>query len=151
MLEQFCVRLKQLVGYEHTCTVPAAVDEEELCQADEAGEFPHAAVLALHRQLMKRPNMQIFNAPVDTNQPGYTDVIASPMDLGTVLADVQAQRFRKLVDYRDAVVLVFRNARVFNAPNSDPYRNSITAEVWFSQKLNELAKRIVAATEARGD
>ncbi|KDO29649.1 hypothetical protein SPRG_05601 [Saprolegnia parasitica CBS 223.65] len=77
-------------------------------------------LLALVSRLMlHRINQNIFNAPVDPVRlacPTYYDVIARPMDLGTVKQNLSALLYASADHVADDIRLVFANATLFNPP-----------------------------------
>ncbi|GLI68855.1 hypothetical protein VaNZ11_013399 [Volvox africanus] len=63
-----------------------------------------------------------FNNPVDTSRfPDYPKVISTPMDFSTIKARQDNGFYRDPKDWWSDVMLVFSNAKRYNAPGSDCY------------------------------
>eukprot|EP00899_Mesostigma_viride_P027747 jgi/Mesvir1/8157/Mv12467-RA.1 len=69
------------------------------------------------RSLMNLKEGKWFSRPVDPATdcaPDYFKVIKKPMDLGTVIARLDRNDYGTVDDVREDVVLVFRNAQLYN-------------------------------------
>ena len=79
----------------------------------------------LLKQILAEPHVRAyFGAPVDpvrNEAPGYFQVIARPMDLGTVQARLTRCGYLRLQDLLDDVDLTFQNALTYNRSNSLVY------------------------------
>jgi hypothetical protein len=67
--------------------------------------------------LLKHPLAHFFSSPVDAEALGladYAERIATPMDLGTVLAKLGAQRYSDALGFASDVRLVWANALAYN-------------------------------------
>jgi hypothetical protein len=76
-----------------------------------------------HRSL-KQDN-QWFLAPVDTvalNIPHYHQIIARPMDFGTIKKRLARDNYMNLEQVNEEVQLVFSNCFTFNPPESVPFQ-----------------------------
>lgn len=65
-----------------------------------------------------------FLQPVDPDAlgiPDYFDIIKNPMDLGTILANVENHVLQTREDFAAQVRLVFNNALLYNKPQDDVY------------------------------
>jgi len=73
--------------------------------------------LAVLRDVSKQPAAHWFAAPVDwkaLNLLDYPNVVKKPMDLGTVKSKVETGQLETPDAFKDCVLLVFRNAMVYN-------------------------------------
>ena len=89
----------------------------------EATDAVNKARMQILRRLVRRlvehhHNYQgIFNTVVDTTHlPTYTDLVKSPMDLGTVRRRLEAGQYVGVDSFATDVRLVFGNAMMFNPP-----------------------------------
>lgn len=77
--------------------------------------------LAIVDGLLRTDDMAPFYAPVDAvalGLPTYHDVVKTPMDLGTVKANILAGRYGSSRAFADDMRLMFRNALAFNPAGS---------------------------------
>ena len=66
-----------------------------------------------------------WNAQVDADALGlhdYHDFVKTPMDLGTVKRNVNAQQYEKKQEFYDHVLLTFDNALKYNPEHDDCYK-----------------------------
>jgi hypothetical protein len=75
------------------------------------------------REVMRHQWAYVFNSPVDTRVwKDYANVIATPMDMGTVRTRAEAGQYATPQAMQADVALVFDNARRYNPAGSDVYR-----------------------------
>jgi len=71
--------------------------------------------------LMKQPKAYIFNEPVDPEKlliPDYFDVIANPMDFGTIEKKLKHHEYLNMQHFLQEVELVFQNCFHYNGEAS---------------------------------
>lgn len=71
--------------------------------------------------LMRNRNSYPFLEPVDPIKlgiPSYFDIIKHPMDLGTILSNINTNSYSNVNQFIDDVRLVFFNATTFNPPGN---------------------------------
>lgn len=76
---------------------------------------------ALMKNLMKKGQAVHFLRPVDWKKMGlhdYPKLIKQPMDLGTVSERLNRNHYARLEDFANETRLVWKNAFIFNAPDS---------------------------------
>ena len=92
----------------------------------------------------RKDDYAFFLSPVDLEQvPGYTDVVKSPMDFGTISRKLLEGQYETMEDFRKDIELVFSNCRKFNPPGTFPLDNADAVEKVFKKewaKILELSK-----------
>ncbi|CAH8456042.1 unnamed protein product, partial [Dicrocoelium dendriticum] len=80
----------------------------------------------VHRLLVRRDPKEIFANPVtDDVAFGYSQVIANPMDLGTIYTRLCSRTFyQSATDYLADVTLMCDNAMVYNSPDTIYYQRA---------------------------
>ena len=74
-----------------------------------------AALLAATDELVKSAEAAFFRQPVDTNYvQDYLDVIAKPMDLSTLRADITSRAVTSVEQLHEALDLIVTNATTYN-------------------------------------
>jgi hypothetical protein len=84
-------------------------------------EYLTRQCLAVMDRLLSYRISSMFSQPVDPTRDGcptYPDIVAHPMDLGTVRTKLQHNEYDTLSQWRHDVSLVWDNAVAFNGPNS---------------------------------
>jgi len=98
---------------------------------------------ALIKGLMKRSQGVHFSKPVDWKKMGLVDypkLIKQPMDLGTVAEKVTRQAYPRLEDFANEVRLVWKNAYIFNAPDSMHFKAAKTLSDVFEKRIEEIER-----------
>ncbi|GLC35793.1 hypothetical protein PLESTB_000494900 [Pleodorina starrii] len=86
-----------------------------------------------------------FNSPVDTARfPDYPKVISTPMDFSTIKARQDSGYYRDPKDWWADVMLVFSNAKRYNAPGSDCYLMAQTLQEVSEEKYDKVIAPRVA-------
>ena len=79
-------------------------------------------------KLFMHPLGILYRKPVDPerdNAPDYKDIIKKPMDLGTVLAKIDDNKYRTVRDWSADINLVFENSKKYvNDPNSSIFASA---------------------------
>ncbi|KAL0442579.1 UNVERIFIED_CONTAM: Transcription factor GTE12 [Sesamum latifolium] len=73
------------------------------------------------KELMNHPDGWIFSEPVDPvklNIPDYFEVIAEPMDLGTIKRKLEGNMYLGAEEFAADVRLTFSNAMLYNPPDN---------------------------------
>jgi len=89
-------------------------------------------------KLMKSREGPIFNQPVDwaaLKIPDYPEVVKCPMDLGTVKARLGDGTYKDPAEFIADVRLVFRNAFVYNKPDTSVYKFAENLSKSFEETL----------------
>jgi hypothetical protein len=79
------------------------------------------AAKRLLNSLWKHNHAWIFYEPVDyvkLSIPDYLDIIKTPMDLGTVKANLHSNKYGRMQDFLSDVQLIFDNCILYNGENS---------------------------------
>jgi len=82
-------------------------------------------VKKLHKEIMAEVDADMFNSRVpyeSMNLADYPWVIKRPMDLGLVLKNLDARKFKTIAEWAADVRLVWDNAKTYNAPESEVYK-----------------------------
>jgi hypothetical protein len=99
----------------------------------------------LVKSLMKRSQGVHFSRPVEWKKMGLTDypkLIKEPMDLGTVAERVGKSYYSRLEQFANDVRLVWKNAFIFNAPDSLYFKAAKTLSDVFEKRAEELEKEV---------
>ncbi|KAI0750376.1 hypothetical protein C8Q74DRAFT_364477 [Fomes fomentarius] len=100
-------------------------------------------------QIKKKDDYAFFLHPVDPAQvPGYSDVIARPMDLGTMTTKVEKGKYRSLEEFASDLKLVTTNAKTFNPPGTIYYTEAERIE---NYALDHIAKAAALVIEYETD
>lgn len=95
------------------------------------------------KSLLKRSQAIHFAKPVDWKKMGlhdYPRLIKQPMDLGTVQENITKGKYARLEDFATDVRLVWKNAYIFNAPDSMYFKAAKTLSDAFEKKLEEMER-----------
>jgi len=98
---------------------------------------------ALVKGLMKRIQGVHFSKPVDWKKMGlhdYPKLIKQPMDLGTASEKVAKGSYTKLEEFANDVRLVWKNAYIFNAPESMYFKAAKTLSDVFEKRVEEIER-----------
>ena len=99
---------------------------------------------ALVKSLMKRSQGVHFSRPVEWKKMGLVDypkLIKEPMDLGTCTEQLQKSgHYPRLESFVNDVRLVWKNAFIFNAPDSLYFKAAKTLSDVFEKRVEELEK-----------
>lgn len=115
---------------------PATVTSDNLLQV----------LLEVHRLLVRRDPKEIFANPVtDDVAFGYSQVIANPMDLGTIYTRLCSRTcYQSASDYLADVTLMCDNAMVYNSPDTIYYQRARKLLVFCRKQLSAPALRKIA-------
>jgi hypothetical protein len=97
----------------------------------------------LVKSLMKRSQGVHFTRPVEWKKLGLTDypkLIKEPMDLGTIAERVGKSYYTRLEYFANDVRLVWKNAFLYNAPDSLYFKAAKTLSDVFEKRVEELEK-----------
>ncbi|KAI0795936.1 hypothetical protein C8Q75DRAFT_711434 [Abortiporus biennis] len=98
----------------------------------------------LIHQIKKKDDYAFFLTPVDVSQvPGYTDIVKTPMDFGTISVKVERGRYRMLEEFATDVRLVTTNAKLFNPPGSIYYTEADRIEAWALDHIGKAAGSVI--------
>ncbi len=101
----------------------------------------------LLRQLTKRDAQQFFAKPVsDLIAPGYSAIIAHPMDLSTIGRNIASGHYHNLGDFKADVKLMCDNAMKYNRAETIYYKAA--SKLW-SYTKNKLFKNASLAEYAK--
>mmetsp|Transcript_19754 Transcript_19754/g.42000 ORF Transcript_19754/g.42000 Transcript_19754/m.42000 type:complete len:332 (-) Transcript_19754:391-1386(-) len=98
---------------------------------------------ALIKMLLKRNQGVHFSAPVDWKKlklDEYPKLIKQPMDLGTVQEKVSSSKYERLEDFANDIRLVWKNAFIFNTPDSMYFKAAKQLGEIFEKKMEEIEK-----------
>jgi hypothetical protein len=117
-------------------------------------------LLALLRVVRDDPNAAMFLTPVDeADAPGYSTMIATPMDLGTIELRLRAGHYRDVAGRRKGggrgeflsdVRLVFANCQRYNAGGSEIWSTAERLRAAFERAVARPPKRQAEAGGAEG-
>ena len=82
--------------------------------------------------------------PSRKRYPEYYDDITDPMDLKTVAEKVQRGRYQSIPDMEKDLQLIFSNARIFNEPGSQIYKDAGVLSKMVKNKAAECMAGLVA-------
>ena len=82
--------------------------------------------------------------PSRKRYPEYYDDITDPMDLKTVAEKVQRGRYQSIPDMEKDIQLIFSNARIFNEPGSQIYKDAGVLSKVVKNKAAECMAGLVA-------
>ncbi|OMJ20588.1 Histone acetyltransferase GCN5 [Smittium culicis] len=89
-------------------------------------------------EMQVNPSSWAFLQPVDTKEvPDYTTHIKNPMDLATLEANVEANKYENLESFVSDVMLIFSNAREYNGESSRYGRCATNLQRFFEQRLSD--------------
>ncbi|XP_016137521.1 ATPase family AAA domain-containing protein 2-like [Sinocyclocheilus grahami] len=103
---------------------PRQLSEQEMQKLEEEEEGTLRELRLFLRDVTNRlaqdKRFKAFTKPVDTEEvPDYTTVIKQPMDLSTVLSQIDLHKYETVVAYLKDVDLIWQNALEYN-PDRDP-------------------------------
>ncbi|KAG5175261.1 histone acetylation protein-domain-containing protein [Tribonema minus] len=116
-----------------------------------AGAKVRELVLPTLRVLQDHQFGWVFNAPVNPEELGLSDyrrIITQPMDLGTIKAALDANRYVALESFAEHVRLTFHNAMKYNQPGTEVYPVASSMLEMFNSMWSELLVRIREDPEA---
>lgn len=94
-----------------------------------------------------------FLEPVDWDDlgiPDYPEVIATPMDLGTVKKRLEESYYANETQFADDVRLVWNNAKTYNQPGSGIYVTADSLSKMFERRMSKVKKSEPSPTAAAG-
>ncbi|GMI44641.1 hypothetical protein TrCOL_g360 [Triparma columacea] len=97
----------------------------------------------LIEQIIARPDSEAFRDPVPWEELGlidYPQIVKQPMDLGTVLTYLKANKYATIHAAIDDVRLIWTNCQAYNSDGSDFY--VLAAE--FSKRFEEKVAKLLA-------
>ncbi|KAH9940042.1 uncharacterized protein BXZ73DRAFT_43030 [Epithele typhae] len=95
-------------------------------------------------QIKRKDDYAFFLKPVDlVAVPHYTDIIARPMDLGTMTTKVERGKYRSLEEFASDLRLVTTNAKTFNAPGSIFYTEAERIEKYALDHISKAASTVI--------
>ncbi|KAJ8960514.1 hypothetical protein NQ318_013798 [Aromia moschata] len=99
---------------------------ESLCEEDEANQYEDlfAAVMAATDDNNKLLHTAFQLLPSKKKYPEYYEVIEQPIDLKMIAAKVQNSRYGSLAEMERDLLLMCKNACLFNEPGSQIYKHA---------------------------
>ncbi|KAJ1623796.1 Bromodomain-containing protein [Pavlovales sp. CCMP2436] len=97
------------------------------------------------KTVTRRQSAVAFSEPVNwraLNLPDYPKIVKQPMDLGTVQDNLTNHRYAFLEEFANDIRLVWKNAMLFNAPDSAYFKNA--------KQLCEVAEKKMGELEQEG-
>ncbi len=104
--------------------------------------------------LSRLPNYKAFSEPVDPvahKCPDYASVIQQPMDLGTVRAKLNAEKYATVEDFASDVRLTFSNSMKYNPPVHSLHSAARTLSNHFERSMKKLFKLTKARLSLSGE
>ncbi|SPO32117.1 uncharacterized protein UTRI_02674 [Ustilago trichophora] len=96
----------------------------------------YEALPKLIENLQRRDSYKFFCEPVNPDDvPGYTDVIKSPMDFGTMQRKVDDRLYSHMEEFKADFQLVISNAQTFNPEGTLYYNEAKRIGVWGSRAI----------------
>lgn len=71
--------------------------------------------------------------PTKKELPDYYQLIEHPMDVKTIEAKVKKDEYKELADLKADVELMFNNAKDYNMPGSEIYKDAVALQVDFGE------------------
>jgi hypothetical protein len=108
----------------------------------------------LSKTIMKRNQAVHFLKPVDWKKMGlhdYPKLIKAPMDLGTCSERLMRSYYPRLEDWANDMRLVWKNAFIFNQPDSMYFKAAKQLSDMFEKKLEEFEREAEAANNPQID
>ena len=99
--------------------------------------------VALLNSLLKEPSGSTFSKPVDPKEwngelDDYFEIIKRPMDLGTVMSELKANRYSSLLQFAEDVRLTFTNAMTYNPQHNWAHRQAEEMKGIFELKWQKI-------------
>uniref|UniRef100_V5EUF3 Pre-mRNA-splicing factor PRP46 n=1 Tax=Kalmanozyma brasiliensis (strain GHG001) TaxID=1365824 RepID=V5EUF3_KALBG len=96
----------------------------------------YEALPKLIENLQRRDNYKFFCEPVNPEDvPGYTDVIKTPMDFGTMQRKVDDRLYSHMDDFKSDFQLVVSNAMTFNPEGTLYYNEAKRIATWGNRAI----------------
>lgn len=108
----------------------------------------------LLKAINKKNTAVHFAKPVDWRKMGLVDypkLIKNPMDLGTIGERLQRNYYSRLEDWANDMRLVWKNAFVFNTPDSMYFKAAKSLSDMFEKKLEEFEREAEAINNPQLD
>ncbi|CAG9857878.1 unnamed protein product [Phyllotreta striolata] len=103
----------------------------------------NASLQELLGDVMKHPDAWAFIRPVTKSEvPDYFDIIAKPMDFGTIKYKLNMGVYRKDGDFMEDAVLVFVNCNTYNDRDAEVYKCGVRLLKFFEKKAKELGLKL---------
>lgn len=106
-------------------------------------DFELQQCIRLTNKLLGMEICRPFKERVDPARDGaqnYYDIILEPMDLGQIQSKLNSNEYKSMQKWRDDVMLVWKNAQLFNKEGSLLYLISLEMEQWFIKKFKKIPK-----------
>lgn len=101
-------------------------------------------------EIIAEESSQPFQEEVDKKKhPDYYRIIKRPMDLGTVQSKVERLEYHRLKDFTSDILLIFENARAYNAKSSAIYQAAEALEKIFKEKFVAIKEQIESRNRER--
>ncbi|KAI5120998.1 hypothetical protein M0805_000459 [Coniferiporia weirii] len=101
-------------------------------------------LLKLIAQIKRKDDYAFFLQPVDQSQvQGYSDIVRTPMDFGTMLEKVERGRYRSLEQFKDDFCLVTSNAKAFNPPSTLYHTEASKIEAWGLEQIARATTQVI--------
>ncbi|RIA94836.1 SNF2 family N-terminal domain-containing protein [Glomus cerebriforme] len=81
-----------------------------------------------------------FDLPSKKEYPEYYRIIKKPIAINTIRSRIEKNKYKTLGQFRDDVLLMFQNARIFNEDDSEVFKDSQVLEREFSNRFRELTR-----------
>lgn len=107
---------------------------------------PMNQCLALLKGIMAKTEAGPFLEPVDWKAYGLVDyptIIKTPMDLSTVLGNLEQGRYTTPDMFAKDVRLIWRNAMTYNRPDSEIYSTADKFKRLFDRRFNKISKVVL--------
>ncbi|KAH9526702.1 Protein polybromo-1 [Dermatophagoides farinae] len=79
--------------------------------------------------------------PSRTAYPDYYDIVTEPIDLKMIASRIQNHEYNSLNDLEKDLILMIRNAKMYNAPGSQIYKDANALKRTVQQKRSEIETR----------
>ncbi|CAB4381043.1 uncharacterized protein OCT59_030161 [Rhizophagus irregularis] len=81
-----------------------------------------------------------FDLPSKKEYPEYYRIIKRPIAINTIRSRIEKEKYKTLGQFRDDVILMFRNAQIFNEDDSEVFKDSQALEKEFDNRFRELTR-----------
>lgn len=119
--------------------------DESNMEADTVDEFELeellGAVMSSHTDDNRQLSLMFEILPSKIDYPDYYDIVTEPIDLKTIAQKIQNKEYSTLNDLEKDLLLMIRNAKLYNAPGSQIYKDANTLKRIIQQKRSDIELR----------
>lgn len=106
------------------------------------------AVMSSHTDDNRQLSLMFEILPSKIDYPDYYDIVTEPIDLKTISQKIQNKEYSTLNDLEKDLLLMIRNAKLYNAPGSQIYKDANTLKRIIQQKRFDIELRRATPTKS---